>query len=449
MEKKNFFNIILLVVFTLFGVVGIIMFATAGSQSSGGDEFSITGSVVIWGTMPTDVMQDMIDSVGESYKKLAVSYEQKNPETFDDELLDALAAGEGPDLFELADDKILTQKNKIFPIPYESISLPGFANQYVDQAQLYLSPEGSLAFPFAIEPLVLYYNKNILTSSFILNPPEYWDELTEMTSSLASIGPNNRIDRSAIALGTPRNIPHAEEIVALMLLQTGNPLVGLNSANGKYISTFNQPGSDGIPATAVNYFNTFADPSKENYNWNAALPDALSSFLAEDTAFYIGYSTEFDTIRSRNPNLNFAIATVPQSRSARINRGYGKMRGWAISKTTRNIPGAYIVGLTFANPEFSLFAADKIGYASPVRANLSTPKDQPFDVVVQRSAIIAQSWLDPNPEASRKIISDLVLRSGTDINGAQTALTRTHASITSLLRKINESNKASSTDSSS
>jgi ABC-type glycerol-3-phosphate transport system substrate-binding protein len=441
MEKRNIFNIIVMVAFAFFGVIGIILFASNSANDTGTAGVNVSGPVVIWGTMPEGVMSQMLEGIAPAYKKLVISYEQKDPGTFDRELLNALAAGEGPDLFELPDNKILTHKDKILPIPYESIALPGFVEQYIDQAQLYLSPLGSLAFPYAIDPLVLYYNKNILTSSFILNPPTYWDELTEMTASLSSIGPNSRIERSTIALGTPRNIPHAKEIISMMMLQTGNYLVARNSTNGNYVSSLNQSGTEGSTANAVTYFNTFSDPSKENYTWNAAMPDALSAFLAEDSAFYIGYSTEFDMILTRNPNLNFAVAVVPQSRSSRSQRGYGQMKGWAMSKISKNIPGAYLVGLTLANPEFSQFAAEKIGYASPVRANLSQKREQPFDVILQKSAIIAKSWLDPDPDATEVIFSDLILRAGSDPNSAQTALTRAHASITSLLRPINAKQK--------
>jgi len=72
-----------------------------------------------------------------------VKYVQKSPETFDRDLLEALASGAGPDMFFLPDNLVFQYTNKIFTIPYGSFPLTTFKNTFAGAGEVFLTSKGT------------------------------------------------------------------------------------------------------------------------------------------------------------------------------------------------------------------------------------------------------------------------------------------------------------------
>src|SRR3989338_6238755 len=100
--KVNF-QLIILIIFVVAAVVGVLVFSGAiplgGSDTEGG-----LGTVVLWGTVPNSAIAGAIDDFNKANPSFIVKYVQKSSETFDQNLLEALAAGTGPDMFFLPDN---------------------------------------------------------------------------------------------------------------------------------------------------------------------------------------------------------------------------------------------------------------------------------------------------------------------------------------------------------
>src|SRR3972149_6637713 len=108
---KSNLQIILLTVFVLALIVGVLIFSgfiPVGTTTSVG----AIGDVRLWGTLKKDLVVTVFDDLNIKNKTYNIIYVQKDPNTFDTELTNALARGEGPDLFFLSNDLVLKHSNK-------------------------------------------------------------------------------------------------------------------------------------------------------------------------------------------------------------------------------------------------------------------------------------------------------------------------------------------------
>jgi len=404
---KNF-QTILLIVFGVFIAAGMAIFSgfiPVGKSASEQQGFS--GTVTIWGTLAPGFFKDYIDVLQQKNEGFVVKYVSKNEATYYDELVQALASGTGPDLFVLSGDKIVEHKNKVLPIPYANYPVELFQQNYIDEGALFLSPDGIVALPFLIDPLVLYYNRDLLTSAFIINPPQYWDELLALAPKLTKKSETGAITQAAIPLGTANNINHAKDILSVLAIQGGVPIVG-QDATGVYQEAFY--GSDtGSIESALRFYTSFANPSQEQYAWNAGLRNSFDAFIAEESAMYIGYASEMGTIRARNPNLNFDVTLIPQTRDTKLQTTTGRIWAFAISKQSQNVASAYNLVNLFSNPDYVAIFSERL-MLPPVRRDVLTGNvpATAFMRTFYNSAIISRSWWDPHQEKTDVIFKKMI-----------------------------------------
>jgi ABC-type glycerol-3-phosphate transport system substrate-binding protein len=408
MHQLTTFQIVVLGMFIGFILVGVGVFAAFGGLSAGK---STVGPVVIWGTLeaaPMEAILSFLRSKDRSFEN--VKYITKSERSYGATLINAMANGTGPDLFLMSQDQLQPFTDKILMIPFGAISQGNFLTSFVDEGQLFLTPQGSLALPFTIDPLVMYWNKDMFASAGLANPPKYWNELLTIAPKITSLDKGVELKKSAVALGTWGNISNAKAILSALFMQAGDTIVVRNQAGLPYVTL----GSKAVNETtspaesALRFYTEFANPSKTSYSWNRSLPEAGSSFAAGDVAVYFGFASEYSTIIARNPNLHFGVALLPQIEGNTIASTYGKMMALAIPRTAHNVPGALIVGLKLTGASS----------ASTIAAHTNLPpvrRDVPVDAsgnaavgVFVQSALISQGWLDPNPPTTDGIFQGMV-----------------------------------------
>ena len=228
--KPNF-QLIIIIVFIAAAIFGVLVFS--GAIPLGKTEGSL-GTVVLWGTVPTQAISSILKDFNTVNKTFVVNYVQKSSDTFNQDLLEALAAGTGPDMFFLPDNLVFNYANKIFTIPYASYPLTTFKNVFASAGEVFLTGKGILAFPMSIDPLMMYYNRSILDANGVVYPPALWDDLTNMVPTLTKKDDSNKIIKPAVALGHFSNVVHAKDILAALFRQAGNPII--TEKNGVYAS---------------------------------------------------------------------------------------------------------------------------------------------------------------------------------------------------------------------
>jgi len=408
-EKTKKFQMILLGIFVLGIMIGVALFA-GNRQGSNNGNSDAGGPVEIWGTLDFRTFQEILTHMNAVLPNDEVTYRSFDNDTFDAEYIDALASGNAPDLVILDDERLVQERNRVLVYDYTQFPRDAYLNSFVDSSDIFLLHDGVHALPFMIDPMVLYYNKDLLTSTYRLAPPVTWNELIETTPDYTDVTDTGTINRAAIALGTTGNVTHAPDIYALLMMQLGNPLVQLDPVQG-YQSTLRAPDSNGgvSPAEqALLFYTSFANRTQRHYSWNASLPNDRDMFLSGDLAFYLGYASEYKDLASANPNLNFAVAEVPQVVD-RPKRTTARLYGLAIPRLSDNVAGASQVISALTSSQVSQQTVNVFGLPSARRDVLGVPTTgDPLVSSLYQSSIIADAWLKPNRSGARNVFTTII-----------------------------------------
>ncbi|MCC7500235.1 extracellular solute-binding protein [Candidatus Nomurabacteria bacterium] len=402
--KASNFQLIVLAIFVSLIIVGVGTFAIFTSGGGSG-----TGRVEIWGTVESTVMDRWFTILKESGGDVLddATYTQLSSATFEQEVTNAMAAGRGPDLVLVSDSSLLFFGDKIQTIPYGAYSQGSFLSSFVDESSLFLRDEGIRALPILIDPLVIYWNRNVFSTAGIANPPQYWNDLLAIAPKLTSFDASQNVRRSAVAMGTWRNVANAKPLLATLMLQAGEPIVSRDEFGQWRSNLGGEGGTESAAASALRFYTEFANPGKTTYSWNNSLPNSTNAFLAGDVGIYVGFASEYALLRERNPNLRFDAAVMPQLRSGPA-ATFGRITGVALSLSTDNQQGALAVAQYLSSK--SAIAA-LVGVSGLPSVRRDVPVDTSASATAQvfaQSALIARGWLDPNQAGTDMLFKDMI-----------------------------------------
>lgn len=412
---KNFstFQLVIIGLFLLFLIVGTLIFAGVlpGFRSPTG---GAAGELFLWGTVPESVIRPIIDQFNKNYRDyFTLRYVEKAPAGFEREFVEAKADNRAPDLLLLPHELAFTQRARLAPLPPDLISQRQFRDTFIDAGELLTSGAAVLALPLVVDPLVMYYNKNLLAEAGLAAPPRTWTEFKVKTMALTTLDSRRNIIRSAAALGETRNIAHAKDLLAMLFLQAGNTIVArpASAAGGAYVSQLNQSfGTILKPAVAVlDFYTQFADPARPNYSWNRSLPEARQAFIRGQTVFYFGYGSEYKMLTRENPHLAFDLASVPQTEETNWPKlVLGRLLSVAVVSGGPKTVAAGQAARALAGP-VSAGALSAALFLPPARRDLlSQAPTDPVMALFHRAAILARAWPDPDPAGTKKIFETMI-----------------------------------------
>ncbi|HTK33134.1 MAG TPA: extracellular solute-binding protein [Candidatus Paceibacterota bacterium] len=425
------FQIILLGIFVLFIVAGVVSFAMYKGNTS---TSTTLPAITVWGTFSSSIFNDYVSNINNTATTpLAITYKQIDPSAFSQQFIAALARGTGPDAILISSDMLLPHEDKIAVIPYSAFPARTFMDTYIQEAQLYTTDTGILALPFTIDPLIMYWNRDMYNTAGIATYPRYWDEFNTIIPKLTVKDSNGNIRKSAIALGDFTNVLSSREILGSLFMQMGNPVTTYN-AQGALQTTLRISASVN-PKLALDFFSQFIDPTNSNYSWNRGMPDSRTAFLAGNLATYFGFASEIKGIRSKNENLNFDAAPLPQIRKGGIKATYGKMFGFSIVRTSANANGTYQVLSALTNPTYLATLAKNM-YLPPVRTDLiAQGSSDPYLSVFGEAALVSKSWLDPDPVQTAQLFGNMVESITTGKKSSYQAIEDTGQQFDALIRQ--------------
>lgn len=391
----NKFQVTVLALFAIGIVGGLLALALVKSDNVDTSLPALT----IWGTVRDDIIESHIERINRTRdEQLSIRYEEYSEQTFANTLTEALAQGTGPDAILVAQDSLLAIENKLLTIPYTSLDARTYKNTFIEQAELYLRAEGFIGIPYIIDPLVMYWNRDLFTNAGFATYPTVWDDFLTIIPKITQKDTNSNIRKSAISLGEFANIEHARDLFGLMLLQAGNPIV----------SQMQSTLSDKSTERALNFYIGFSNPASPAYSWNRSLPSSKNYFLAGNLATYFGFASELDDIRAKNPNLNFDIAPLPQPKNIPKRVAYSQLYGFSIAKSAKSPVGtlAVLTELVTAPAIADLVSAT---YLPPVRRDtISQGTADPYLKIFYDAALISKGWLDPNKAQTSRIFQTMI-----------------------------------------
>jgi len=424
---KSQFQTITIIVFIVAFVVAIIAFSgILGGDSATGTSSEPTGTVSVWGVLPTEQMQLYVNDFNSNNYGYTLTYEQHSPERFYQDLIVALANNASPDVVLYSSEIFSQFKDKLYVIPYQAYTERTFRDTNVDGAQIFLTKDGVVGLPLTIDPLVAYYNKDILAAENFVVPPRTWNTLSQTARIFTKRTEQNTISQSTIALGTVDNVNHYRDILSAMFLQTGNSIIAADPTTGAMNSTLANGGNaeaGTMPtAEALAFYTGFSNPTSSTYSWNSALPNSLQQFLAGKSAFYIGRSSELFAIQAQNPNLNFDVMELFQPQNAPRSITYGSFIAAGVMKAAPNFTAGYAAIAAMSTPAQIDVLSKRLSLPPARRDLLLVTQQNPYVAVFFKAALSAFSWSDQNTVTTNRVFRGMIQNVNSGKSDAQTAI---------------------------
>lgn len=392
-------------------IAAIVIFAQGGGGGGSADGII---KVAIWGDIETrNGIQDALSNFNQVNRKAYnVSYTFVKPELFESQLIEAIADNRAPDLVVLSSNRVLRLETKLQSVPYASLPVTKYEQTYVDAAKSFLGPNGIIAVPLLLDPMVLYWNRDMFTKESIIDAPKYWDDILTLQPKLTKRGEvTGTFDYSAIALGEYENITHAKDIISTMLMQVGIPLVYRGQNWKTTVSLDSTTRTTGEPPvdSALRFYMDFANPTKTLYSWNRTQQQSRDAFQAEKLAMYIGRASDYKLIKERNPHLNFGIAQVPQMRDSRSEVTASEVIGLSIVNAGKQKTNAMKALFAIAADADFVTTWSKLALLPPTRKDLlAKPQTDAVLPYFFDAAIRSKSWLDPREDESSTAFTEMI-----------------------------------------
>ncbi|MBI2023936.1 extracellular solute-binding protein [Candidatus Giovannonibacteria bacterium] len=384
----------------------ILIFAGVipGFGGLGANQFS---KISMWGPLDKNIVNRYTGELKRNPTNIEIVYTQKDPETIENDFVDALANGTGPDIILLPSNLIYKHKNKLAKVPENIMSARNFIDIFADGTEILLDTDGITGLPFMIDPLVLYWNRDIFRNESIPAPPKTWDEFMMISQKLTKLDQSGKILRSGAALGVESNINNLKDIISLLVLETGAPIVENRTFRINFSPDAGNSGPDGMEY-ALRFYSAFSNPQKFSYSWTRAMPEAKDVFTRDSLAMYFGFGSEMPLLKEANPHLNFDVYPVPQILNGKLKLTSGKFLFLGVAKQTRS-PEASFKAVQILSGKNFLEEISKDFYLAPARRDLLdySGKDPALETIYGES-IRFKTWVDADPEKTLDIFRQMV-----------------------------------------
>ncbi len=364
--------------------------------------------LVVWGAFDdAETMEPLLQEFSKSQRRARTTAEYKKVPLaqYEEVLRTALADGRGPDVFLLHSSWFPRWTGSILPAPPELVPLRAVQEEFVDAVAHDLVLDGRvLGLPLFVDSLALYYNKDIFNAAGIALPPKTWTDvhaIVKRTTKFHPVEPG-QIEQHGIALGTGRNVNRAPDVLSVLMLQNGTPMV-----NEKGEIAFGN--SEGA-LQALRFLTDFANPSKDTYTWTLSSDYSIDAFAEGEAAMMVNYSYHLPTIRLKNPRLHFAVAPLPQTEGTAPQEAltYAGYWAFAVNRQTPNAQNAWEFIRFLTSRDAARAYLTRSGYP-PARNDLVDAfKTDPRVGVFAEQSLIARTWRQADNRVVDRVFAEIL-----------------------------------------
>lgn len=363
--------------------------------------------LVMWGTDDPKAMTGMINAYESAHQGAQVTYKQIDATAYQTQLLAALAAGTGPDIFEVNDHDLSQWENVLAPMPTtnaEQFSTVTLQNDFPTVVNQDFTDNGSIyALPLSLDTLTMIYNKDLVDTAGIAVLPKTWDDFDTDVTRLRAVNAEGQLTQAGAAIGgSETSIPNATDILYLLMLQNGTQMMKASSgpaifANGTDSGNDSGGGNGSNGGAnpgqrAFDFYLQFANVGSPYYTWNDAMGDAESSFIQGQTAIIFGYGSLLSDIKQKAPFLNYGLAPVPQPSGATVFVNYPNYEGLAVARYGQVAAAWDFVISTLTNSaQVGVYNTDT-GTPPALRTAIQANANDPIWSVFGTQALTARSW---------------------------------------------------------
>ncbi|RJQ13747.1 extracellular solute-binding protein [Candidatus Parcubacteria bacterium] len=382
----------------------IIVFVVIFGSGVGGDR-TVTPTRVqlsIWGIVDTpNEFGPFIEAYRNAFGS-EVKYQQFSQVDYERRLLEALAAGKGPDIYAIKNTWIPRYQDKITPAPINLLNLRQLEEEYVEVVSSdIIIGDRIYSLPVSVDTLALFYNKDMFNAAGVAAPPKTWQEFAILSQRLTQkSGIFGTIERSGAALGRGDNVANFKDIISLMMMQAGEKMVD----EAKRVS-FDRVGGP----SALDFYVSFSKQGNVNQSWDASMPNSLEAFATGKVAMVLGYNSDLDFIRARSPQLNFGVAKAPQQQGSAANVTHASYWTWVVSNQSQNADQSWqLLNLLRENDEVLFEYLLNSEMAPAQRRFIPQFQAAPIVGIYSEQNLTAKSWFQRDEEAVSRIFANMV-----------------------------------------
>ncbi|MBI4032707.1 extracellular solute-binding protein [Candidatus Berkelbacteria bacterium] len=448
------------------GILAVMLTACVG----GGNENGVGGgagsdgpvTIKLWRTFDSsEVFQPIIEDFEEDNTNITIEYTELPIEEYELVVSEALAAGEGPDIWSVRNDWLPRHQAKLIPMPegllkssdaetktdeelLQALFVPTVASDVLFDGRVY-------GLPYYVDSLVIWRNDAVFQSriqefekadrdkdaDFLREKFTTWDEL-ERAVQLLTERSGEAITVAGIAAGTSNNVERAEDAVYAMMLQNGTQMVSPERTSATFhLGVKDQVGQTTFLGTqALERYTAFADPAKPQYAWNATMPPDVQAFIDGKVAMIFGYQYYGLRFKQLAPTLKATAMSLPQVRDSAEPVDYPQYWVETVTKNAKNPELAWRIVKNLVVDRGSSYRT-ATGRPSPNKVEEPptvlerTDQGSPFSFQQET----AQSWYKgKRPDKTDAIFRDLIQRVGTRSQSSQNAIEEAAQRITELLQ---------------
>jgi ABC-type glycerol-3-phosphate transport system substrate-binding protein len=408
-----------------------------------------TNTITIWGSYDTEEnFADIFRDYQSENKNVEIKYVKKDPATFENDSINAFAAGTGPDIWiipnnwlpkhhdklaVLGEKKLDPKGKKTNDEVYKNTFLPVAYQDNVLNGQVY-------GIPLFVDSLSLFYNSNLFDDKYeayaqahrgtdnsevrkiFNNPPKTWEELNNF---IKYYGPG------AIAMGGARNIENSSDILIALMLQSGAKMTSEDQGAAIFQTSANAFFDTPYPGTkALRYYASFATPGDPNYSWdNGNSQSDYKAFLEGKVAMMINWSRRANDMKKETGKTP-EVTSLPQIKDTNHPLDLASYQTLTVPKSSKNIEAAWDLILYMTNPAKATTYLSLTKLPSSLKSRVEGSTNY-IDIQNQ----YATSWYNPDPAKITGIFQKAIEQTlGGD--NPQTVLEGAAAQITELLRSL-------------
>ncbi len=353
-------------------------------------------TVEVWGVFEdAQVLQELKSAVPFRYRGF-------DPATYEADLVNALAAGNGPDVFMVHNTWLPKHFDKLKQIPEKFLPYASFLNLFPKVVEQDFGPNGAVyALPLYIDTLAMLYNKDIFDAKGIALPPKTWSEFAKLVPSLRELDSKGRVVKAAAAIGgSAKSINRATDLLNALMLQSGVSMTSDDFDRATFATAGKQ---------AFDFYLTFANPANSAFTWSEDFPYSIDSFADESTAVIFNYSYQQAALKQKNPFLRVGVAPLPQPVSASRSVTFANYWGFAVSARSAHPEAAaqFVVGLVTDQARAKKYF-DLTSRPSALRTLIEAEANLPDLGVFANQALIARSWPQIDNSLVERVFSEAI-----------------------------------------
>ncbi len=425
----------------IFGVILVIILLLILGFSLGSKPPAAPGGTLeFWGLYDDgySTWQPFFDAYRkEGNPNIFINYTKMNPDTYEHDLIEALASGKAPDIIMFHSSWLPKHGSKISPLPATLMTLKQFQETFPDVAVTnFVAKNQIYAIPVWTDVLTMFYNKDLFNTAGIATPPKTWDEFIKTIQKLSVKDKSGNLIKSAAALGAAGNVNHAADILSLLMLQIGAKMISDDGSEATFDRGITVNGNVFLPGeSALRFYTDFASPKSGAYTWNGGMPDSLEAFVTGKTAIIFDYAVNAAEIKKRAPNLRLGMAKMPQPASASRDVNYASYWGYTVPLVSKNSQTAWNFLFYMTRKDINQ-SFSNVTLRPASRRDVISEEQTSADLgVFAEEMLSAASWYQVDPMAIENIFKNMINAIVLNSNKPADALRDAASKVTFLMRK--------------